>query len=359
MSQLALLGFGLPSFNLRGSALPATRKGTAYWLRLTTAVIFFNLLIAAGIYFSNPDLGTFPSVVTYAQCVGLSIYALHCLLDLVPPVPVARAVREVVTILLAAPSGFLIGSRFAATLLHDPTSAEMPRSQLIITIVASTCIVYFFWARNRIAEESAAHARAEQLASEAELRLLRAQIEPHMLFNTLANLRVLVGVDRARAEAMLDQLIVFLRSSLSASRTEMRSIGTEFEQLSAYLGLMQVRMAERLDYHLHCPANMQSIMVPAMLLQPLVENAIKHGLEPAIEGGRLDIKASLRAQHICLEVADTGVGLLQGGAAGYGLIHIKERIEVLYRGQASFSITDNEGRGAKATLLLPRMDDHG
>jgi signal transduction histidine kinase len=328
------------------------------WARATFAVLLVNLALAAGLYISADVPGEFWEILLYTQCIGLSIFALHTALAFLP-LPGSRVVRMVERAVLAVPVGSTIGSHLAAWLVGDPTPGILfvgvPPIQVMITILTTVCVVYFFWSRGRLNEEMAAHARAEQFASEAKLRLLRAQLDPHMLFNTLANLRILVEVDAARAQTMIDQLIVFMRSSLSASRSEMRSLESEFEQLRAYLDLMKIRMAERLQFELELPAALKDVELPAMLIQPLLENAIKHGLEPSLSGGRLTVRASSHGDQIDIEVLDTGLGLDQVHPEGYGLTHITERLEALYGDQAQFLIEPAPGGGTRCLVRVPTM----
>ena len=132
-------------------------------------------------------------------------------------------------------------------------------------------------------------------AAEARLRLLEAQLEPHMLFNTLANLRALIGVDPQRAQTMLDHMIAYLRATLRASRADAdrpHTLQDEFARLQDYLELMAIRMGPRLQFALELPEALATQPVPPLLLQPLVENSIQHGLEPKVEGGRITVRAS-------------------------------------------------------------------
>src|SRR6201999_3105847 len=132
--------------------------------------------------------------------------------------------------------------------------------------------MYYAWSSKRIADEAALSAEARRMAAEGHLRLLQTQIEPHMLFNTLANLRTLVEIDPPRAQTMIDELIVYLRATLAASRNPTATLGDEFAQLRSYLELMKVRMAHRLQYALELPDPLRDASIPPMLLQPLVEN---------------------------------------------------------------------------------------
>ncbi len=161
----------------------------------------------------------------------------------------------------------------------------------------------------RLSSARAAAATAQRQAAEHQLRLLQSQLEPHMLFNTLANLRVLIGIDPPRAQAMLDRLIAFLRATLAASRAGTHSLADEFARLDDYLALMAMRMGARLQPVLTLPPALAALPVPPLLLQPLVENSIRHGLEPKVEGGRIEVSAALEGGQLLLTVLDSGVGL--------------------------------------------------
>ena len=152
-------------------------------------------------------------------------------------------------------------------------------------------------------------AEARRHAGEARLKLLETQLEPHMLFNTLANLRALIAVDPPRAQRMLDHMIAYLRATLDASRATTHPLQAEFDRLRDYLELMAIRMGPRLSYTLQLPTELAQQPVPTLLLQPLVENAIQHGLEPKVEGGQHHgARRARKAARCVLEVIDTGVG---------------------------------------------------
>jgi Histidine kinase/Histidine kinase-, DNA gyrase B-, and HSP90-like ATPase len=208
-------------------------------------------------------------------------------------------------------------------------------------------------------------------AQQARLDLLVSQLEPHMLFNTLANLRVLIARDPAQAQAMLDRLVGYLRTTLTASRATEHPLSAEFARSADYLALMGMRMGPRLQVRVDLPEALRDCAVPTLLLQPLVENAIAHGLEPSVRGGRIEIAAQMHgtgsAPEIEVRVRDTGVGLPHGEApssptgTGYGLAHVRERLQTLYGSQASLELTpagDDEG-GTVARLRLParRIDE--
>ena len=206
---------------------------------------------------------------------------------------------------------------------------------IIFTMLVGGLGLHSYATREQLAQEAAARSEAQRLAVESQLRLLRAQLEPHMLFNTLANLRSLVREDVDRAESMIDQLIVYLRSALAASQTESVALSREFAQLRAYLDIMVLRMGPRLSFRLDLPAALEAATVPPMLLQPLVENAIKHGLEPKVGPGSIEVVARATAAGIEIRINDSGIGLPEDykdepaappASASYGLQHVRDRL---------------------------------
>ena len=234
---------------------------------------------------------------------------------------------------------------------------------LAVTLLAIVVSVLVSRAQDIAAAEALRAEVAQREAAEAQLRLLQSQLEPHMLFNTLANLRVLIGLDTARAQAMLDRLIAFLRSTLAASRASEHALGDEFARLDDYLALMQVRMGARLQVCLDLPPALAALQVPPLLLQPLVENAIKHGLESHVDGGTLSVSASREDHRLRLCVDDDGLGLSSGLPAtlpgtGFGLAQVRERLAARYGTRAQFTLeTGPGGRGTRACIHLPLDDE--
>jgi signal transduction histidine kinase len=226
----------------------------------------------------------------------------------------------------------------------------------LITLLASVASVVTLTLLERLSHARAEAEAARRAAAETQLKLLQSQLEPHMLFNTLANLRVLIGSDPKRAQAMLDRLIAFLRATLNASRSAMHPLATEFERLADYLALMQVRMGGRLQTQLTLPPDLQATAVPPLLLQPLVENSIKHGLEPKVGGGSIEVTARQDGALLLLQVRDSGIGLAHGAPAGggqFGLQQVRERLRSLYGERATLMLQPAPGGGTLASIRLP------
>jgi LytS/YehU family sensor histidine kinase len=274
----------------------------------------------------------------------------------------------VLIVAVGAMVGYSVGTSLVDLVLGTRSHSLFGnRTSVITTLIAAVTMTYFFHSRERLQAERTAAEAARRLALENQLKLIESQLEPHMLFNTLANLRVLIGLDPPRAQAMLDRLIAYLRATLNASRSGGHPLAAEFERLADYLALMAVRMGPRLVVAFHLPDDLRQVTVPPLLLQPVVENAIKHGLEPKVEGGRIEVRAERAGDGpgatLLLSVRDTGVGLgaapapAPGTTEGlhYGTSHVRERLATLYGDRARFELqpaVDAEG-GTLALLGLP------
>jgi signal transduction histidine kinase len=188
----------------------------------------------------------------------------------------------------------------------------------------------------------------------AKLSLLHAQVEPHFLYNTLASAQLLTRSDPARADEMLGNLIVYLRNSMPRTEGELSTLGAELERARAYLEIMKIRMGERLSVQVQVPEALKPVGVPPMMLQTLVENAIKHGLEPVTGGGTIWIIAREADGKVSLTVADNGRGFGgESSGTGVGLKNIRERLKLAYGAGASFTIGPNFPNGVAASIIVP------
>ena len=208
--------------------------------------------------------------------------------------------------------------------------------------------------RRRSEQASAAQTGSEKELAVAKLNLLHAQIEPHFLYNTLASAQILTRSDPARADEMLGNLISYLRNSLPKTENEPSTLGVELERARAYLDILKIRMGARLNTQIEVPEALRSAPFPAMMLQTLVENAIKHGLEPKHGGGTLWIIARESGGSLGVTVADDGQGFnAQSSGTGIGLKNLRERLKLAYGADASFVIAANFPNGVAATITLP------
>ena len=401
-----------PTLPLTAQPAPPLPPGTALqaalarWRQrlLRTALVLFGVCLGIATLLTALDGGRFQVKLTYSLCIGLactlvndlSWFTQAALYDQVrrlrrlapSPGPFLEGwtgtVPAAIFCLLAGPplgqaaADAIFGFSSPSLLNFNSTSA---RVTLVISALATLVLILVVSAAERVSSARAQAEAAQRQAAENQLCLLQSQLEPHMLFNTLANLRVLIGLDPQRAQAMLDRLIGFLRATLAASRQASHPLAQEFHHTDDYLALMAVRMGPRLRVNLQLPPELATLPLPPLLLQPLVENAIKHGLEPKVEGGRLDVSARRETgpngPQLVLQVRDTGVGLgaaaaaaaaaasaaaaaapagaAHTGGSGFGLEQVRTRLATLYGARASLQLTpavDAEG-GALATLTLP------
>jgi signal transduction histidine kinase len=358
------------------AALLRTRK------RFTRTLTFIVVLcLGIGLLLTAIEGRALGSHFVYSLCIGFTCMALTdgARLAAAWASDLLRAARH----LPPSPAGFESGWRgiapaAAAAMLvgpplglqvadwltgyHSPSlfslDASSTRFTLVMSLLGTVISVFVLSTMERLSNARAQAEAAQRLAAENQLRLLQSQLEPHMLFNTLANLRVLIGMDAARAQAMLDHLIAFLRATLEASRSAKQPLAAEFAHLRDYLALMAVRMGPRLAVTLDLPPELTAMPVPPLLLQPLVENAIKHGLEPKVEGGRITVAAQREGAVLRLTVRDTGVGLgatRSAGGTAFGLEQVRTRLAALYGSGARLDLqpaADAAG-GTLATIDLP------
>jgi sensor histidine kinase YesM len=197
-------------------------------------------------------------------------------------------------------------------------------------------------------------ATLERRLTEAQMAALQAQVEPHFLFNTLALIGRLIETDPPEAARVHAHLIAYLRSSLPQMRASGgATLGKQLELSRAYLAIMQARMKERLQVRFEVPDFLGSSPFPPMMLQTLIENAIKHGLEPKIEGGTILVRARVDGATLVVDVCDDGIGIDLHADDGVGLANIRERLQLLYGNQAELVIEAPPGGGACASVRIP------
>jgi sensor histidine kinase YesM len=250
-------------------------------------------------------------------------------------------------------------------LVHVTTRWRSFMGNFFSSFFLGLMVSLFFLLREREARTRAAMLRTEaernllaRQAVEAELKLMQAQIEPHFLFNTLASVQFLTETDPPRAGKLLGHLIEYLRAALPDLRAKLTSIGREVDLAKAYLEILAIRMGPRLAFDVDIPADLRAHPFPPNMLISLVENAIKHGLEPAADGGRLSIAARRSGESVEVSVTDSGRGLAasSGGGTngdGVGLTNLRERLAALYGVRGRFAIEEQSPRGVRATIAIP------
>ncbi|MGE0315782.1 MAG: sensor histidine kinase [Lautropia sp.] len=357
-------------------------------------------LIALANWGGGVGSGVFHHALVYSYAISTAIWflsdplriALRGPLRLEAPNYWQFSARVLLYMTACSLVGFAVGSRIGDAWAGHSTWATAEHSLMrvlgiaIVSVLASALFVMYFYLRGK--SES-----LQRHASEARLKLLETQLEPHMLFNTLANLRALIATDPPAAIRMLDRLNDYLRATLRASRADPagheHTLADEFARLTDYLELMAVRMGPRLRYAFEASDDLLRHRIAPLLLQPLVENAIRHGLEPSVDGGAILVRAVREgSDRLLIEVSDTGVGMAQGavresgqetgqeagragarrgtgeaaaredGAAngGFGIAQVRERIDSLTDGRGACEIVSREGGGTCVRLHLPLID---
>lgn len=322
----------------------------------------------------NSAVGVFLTAVTpyslatnlvYTQFIGFAIYAAmrgSCLLLNLPRPGLVSAA-------IGIPVGGFVGFTLA-TWVKGFTLAEVLAAHPDVALITSATALIFgalaVWHFHDEARmlEAQAEARAERLqrveqealAARTQLALLQAQIEPHFLFNTLSNVVGLIDAQPAAARTMLLDLTALLRTSLARTRKPVVTLAEELDLLRAYLGIMAVRMGTRLAWQIEAAPDATSAWLPPLLVQPLVENAIRHGLEPKPEGGRLTIHCRRDNGTLDIEVTDSGCGIGAGLDGGIGLDNVRKRLSASCGNDASLSLAANAGGGVTARIRLPFVD---
>ena len=341
-----------------------------FWTGLFNTAIALGLTLLVWGFARRVDLAELLiSNFVISHCVG---YTIHGLFEAAGRLLGAARIeaftwpQRVAFYSLLPIAGVFIGYALGLTLLGvDVVKVVSERPHLLLSITLLSVAMSAFWyrymankSRLAAAEAERERARARALAAEkqaldAQLRTLQAQIEPHFLFNTLANVASLIDAAPAEARRMLEQLIALLRASLSASRATSATLAQELELLHAYLDILAIRMGRRLRYRIDVPAELGAQPLPPLLLQPLVENAIKHGLEPKLAGGTVLVGARLRGDAFEITVDDDGLGFRPGPAAGVGLSNLRERLASLYGERARLAVEDLQP-GTRVRVTLPR-----
>ena len=325
-----------------------------FGLHIWLIVLVLNSMIAIAL--SIFDERSLSDNMVYSHCIGFSIWALSFVrwkwMD-------CNKVLSIISIPLVVLAGYLLGISLADLVLHNNSLEHLltqPRrffGLLLISLAAGSAMSWYFLSHIRLAAERERADTAQRQMTEARLKLLESQLQPHMLFNTLANLHTLIAIDPQAAQTMLDHLTAYLRATLNASRSRTHPLAEEFARLEDYLAVMKIRMGERLHYALHLPNDVREHPIPPLLLQPLVENAIRHGLEPAIAGGRIDVYAARDGNQLRLKVVDTGKGFAPNFQENVGLSHVRERLQTLYGQDSAMNLEANNAGGACVSVELP------
>ncbi len=339
---------------------PYRFKGANAGNLVRTAI--FNTLIAALLTYIVGD-DSFWSNFIISQCIGLSICLLaqNGLRLFKPQTTLALAATIAGAIVVGALAGGLAGGFLAGVNLADfPAQKVYAIRSVVLSLLFGGIIAFYFFSREKISQtrqelqqERIQRLISEKQAAEAQLKMLQAQIEPHFLFNTLANIHSLLESDLGKGKTMLADLTRYLRASLAETRVQWTTLGSELDLIAAYLNIFQIRMDERLQVRIEIEERFRSVPFSPMLIQPLVENALIHGLDESIEGGAIHIRVEHRDANLRVIVTDTGKGLSAERPYGLGLTNIRDRLQSLYDGQARLLLSENRPTGTTATIEVP------
>jgi signal transduction histidine kinase len=307
-------------------------------------------------------INTYLDLLVTALCVG---YTSMVLFTIAGNIRQSRVPREAMQI-LAIIAGSILGTILAGLVKGRAFSTMFSERMWGVAIsmglgigfgcvVVATVILREKHARDqaRILRAEAERHQMEKNVLEARLALMQAQVEPHFLFNTLANVQHLVETDPAAASRMLDSLIQYLRASLPQMREAATSLGREVDMAKAFLEINRVRMGSRLAFEIEVPDTLKERAFPPMMLISLVENAIKHGVDPCCDCGSILIRAEEAEGRLKVSVVDTGEGIRPKKGGGVGLTNIRERLKALYGGSARLVLEENAPRGVVAFIEVP------
>lgn len=317
-----------------------------------------------------------PAHVTmgHALVVGLMAVLAFGLFEQRPmrlPAWLPRWVLQLVGIVVAIPAGVLLAHSISMAIdIH--AAHEKPQMMGLIVLFVEG-LLFGPWialgamvrqrelfARNQALVFELERSELERKALDARLRLLQAQVEPHFLFNTLANVQALVDAGSSQASKVLASLIAYLRAAVPRMHAQAATIDDELALVRAYLELMQMRMPDRLQFALHVDPAAAKLQCPPMTLLTLVENAVRHGIDPSEVGGHIDVEVSVRDDRCFVRVSDTGVGLQRSASGlGTGLSNVRERMQLAFGGDAQLRLIEVEPHGARAELSFPARPARG
>jgi len=341
------------------ASVPSGFRRIFAWPRLR-----FTLTVSAaiGLLTGLHSKATLPVDVLRALVVGCAVLLVFGWLEYWPrrmPKWLPRTVLRLIGITLVIP----LSAGFAFGITGGGTGHDFGLLTVVALLFAPWIAIGTIlrqrdaFAREQALEFELQRSEFERRESDARLRLLQAQVEPHFLFNTLANVQALVDSGSPQASRVLTSLIAYLRAAVPRMHSQTTTLENEVDLARAYLELMQMRMPDRLQYAIHLEPAAARLHCPPMTLLTLVENAVRHGIDPSEPGGRIDVDIWIREDRCVMRVKDTGVGLRSvTRGLGTGLSTLRERLKLAFGGNAQFSLTEIAPRGVCAEVSMPRRE---
>ena len=343
-----------------------SRRFLFYYYPLFLCYILFSIIMVVTV---NTKIVNLPwYVIVINNMVAVLIMYLFIILPVILFKPKKSSTRRMVmllpVLLFTAIVMYIENKIFPTYDFLETTSLSL--SQIIIadgfsifSLGIFICFFYYIEEKQFVTEHSIISERNkklknEKMKTETHLKLLQAQIEPHFLFNTLTSIFSLTDTDLQKAKNMHNNFKQYLKTTLNKTRSNITTIGQEVELIKAYLEIFKVRMGKRLSYSVEADNEIKDLPFPSMLIQPIVENAIKHGLEPKIDGGEIRIQVrKTNSERIRWCIEDTGLGMSHMSHLGTGLSNIMDRIEALYGKEGSLDIKENKPSGVRVILEVP------
>jgi sensor histidine kinase YesM len=307
-------------------------------------------------------LNTYVDLLLTALCVGYTSMLLFTVAGNVRQRHLPREAMQVLAVVVGSVLGtliaFFVKGRAISEMFNERLSGVAISMGLGIgfgCVVVAAMILREKHARDqtRIAKGESERHQLEKNVLEAQLQLMQAQVEPHFLFNTLANVQHLVETDASSASRVLESLIQYLRAAMPQMREGTTNLGRELDMARAFLDIHRVRMGTRLEFAIDVPDSLKARPFPPMMLISLVENAIKHGVDPCCDAGTITIRAQEHAGRLRVSVADTGEGVKPKQGGGVGLTNIRERLKALYGPSARLVLEENAPHGVVASIEVP------
>jgi sensor histidine kinase YesM len=338
--------------------------------RILLCNMVFNTILAL-LLTAAVNKSTLYANLILLQCIGIMVFFIT--LPALYLIKFKTLERQPVIVMTAVLALICLFALFASRLPGGDILAFLRKEYAfavqiaIFNIIFVSVAAYVIISRNKIStawtlteEERNKRLEGERKVAEMRLRLLQAQIEHHFLFNTLSNILRLLDTDPGNGRAMLVDFMEYLRMTLAGVRSLSTTLGQEAEMMRAYLSIFKMRMGERLCYDIDIPDNLKDITIPSMILQPLVENAISHGLQPKLTGGQISLRAEKTGDLLRLEVCDTGVGFgNSAGGLGTGISYVREKLNSKYAdgNRGRLTLMENEPCGVKAIIELSHDAD--
>ena len=346
-------------------------RGRTLWVALAKFTALFSALGLVLYFVKGGKFGVIESMVL-SNVLGYALIAMWLGVWFNSRKIYHNKIKLVATVVGFATVGAMVGASVAMVEKGKPMEHIVEQLPLIAVRVGLTAgaamalpLLFIAWIRMRQSELQAQKLRDEaererlgREVSESQLRLLRAQIEPHFLFNTLGAVQQLAEQGAPRAAELTANLIDFLRASMTEMRSESVLLASEMGMVESYLKVMKARLGDRLQFSVSLPAALGRVSVPSMILLTLVENAIKHGIEPSLRGGEVAVSAQHEGSRIRIRVEDTGVGMHDVPSGGNGLANVRHRLQLAHGDAASLEVHDGQGNGFVADILIPAPNDN-